>query len=76
MTNEEKSERERERVMGFLKTLDDLISWRSSATVATVAVTERYARRVLKLKKKDELQYRGLKLKCIGSAKWRANQIN
>lgn len=38
---------------------------------ATVAAVEKTVRRVLKLKKKDALEYRGLTITCIGSKAWR-----
>lgn len=47
---------------------------RPSITEATVAVTEQYARRKLRLKKDEPLVYRGLQLRCIGSKLWRERQ--
>jgi hypothetical protein len=38
---------------------------------AIVAAIESTVRRALKLKKKDPLKYRGLRIKCIGSKAWR-----
>lgn len=40
-------------------------------TEATIAVTETYARRKLKIKQGLPLEYKGLQLKCIGSPRWR-----
>jgi hypothetical protein len=61
--------------MGFIAVLDSFADYRDisrpSLTEATIAVTERYARRQLQLKKKDALVYRGLQLRCIGSKRWR-----
>jgi hypothetical protein len=65
--------------MGFLKILNDFARYREvsrpSITTATIAVTERYARRVLRLKKADPLVYRGLELKCVGSKRWRLDNL-
>jgi hypothetical protein len=64
--------------MSFIKTLDEFTTYiataRPSISTATVAVTEKTARRVLKLKKKDPLTYKGLTLKCVGSKRWRNEQ--
>jgi N-acetylglucosamine kinase-like BadF-type ATPase len=66
--------------MGFLKTLNEFADYRDRAslsiTEATVSVTEKYARRLLKIKKDEPLSYRGLTLKCIGSARWRLNNLS
>lgn len=60
--------------MGFVRVLKEFATYRETARpeidVATVAVTERYARRVLGLAKDAPLVYRGLTLKCIGSRRW------
>lgn len=40
----------------------------------TVAVTEKYARRVLGVPKGHELEYGGVPLRCIGSKVWRSRQ--
>lgn len=59
----------------FRATLRRLLSWRqhsgSRMAGVTVEVTERYARRVLRLHKRDPMVYRGLELRCIGSRRWR-----
>lgn len=59
----------------FMKDLKNFADWRDQfrpqITSATIEVTEDYARRKLKLKKKDTLVYRGLRLRCIGSRAWR-----
>lgn len=64
--------------MGFVSTLREFADYRDRAaltiTAATVAVTEKYARKVLKLKKTEPLVYRGLILHCVGSKRWRLNQ--
>jgi hypothetical protein len=66
--------------VGFVKELREFADYRDAAKlpieVATVAVTERYCRRTLRLKKRDPLAYRGLKLRCIGSARWRARAMS
>jgi len=55
----------------FLVTLHRFADWRDHAkspiNTATVEVTERYARRKLRLRKSEPLVFRGLCLKCIGS---------
>lgn len=60
---------------GFVRVLDKFADYRDisrpSIKEATVAVTETYARRRLKLKKYQPLVYRGLSLRCIGSKQWR-----
>lgn len=60
---------------GFVKVLDKFADYRDisrpSVSSVTACVTERYARRALKLKKDAPLEYRGLHLKCIGSQRWR-----
>lgn len=61
--------------MSFLEDLDKLASHIEiacpSVKVVTVAVTEKTARRQLKIKKAEPLVYRGLELKCIGSKRHR-----
>lgn len=61
--------------MNVVTALDRLASFRDisrpSLETATVEVTEKYARKRLKLKKDDPLIYKGLKLRCIGSKRWR-----
>ena len=42
---------------------------------AAIPVTERYARRKLRLKRADPLVYRGLALRCIGSSRWRQEHL-
>jgi hypothetical protein len=65
-------------LMSFLTKLDEFARYvrtaRPSITTATVAVTEKTARRALALKKADPLTYQGLQLKCIGSRRWRNEQ--
>jgi len=55
--------------------LDRFARWREkycpSITKVTVAVRESTARRILKIKKRHPLVYRGLELRCIGSPLWR-----
>lgn len=62
--------------MAFRRELDRLCDWRrtsgSRMPGVTVEVTEPYARRVLRLRRRDPLVYRGLELRCIGSRRWRA----
>jgi hypothetical protein len=55
--------------MSFVKYLPKLA--RYSVDRITVAVSEKYARRCLRLKKKDPLAYNGVPLNCIGSPAWR-----
>lgn len=61
--------------MGFKRDVDKLVDYvavsRPSVDTVTVAVTEKTARRALKLKKKDPLVYRGMSLRCIGSRRYR-----
>ena len=61
--------------MGFVAVLKRFAAYRDisrpSITVATVCVTEQYARRKLRLRKDEPLVYRGLRLRCIGSQLWR-----
>jgi hypothetical protein len=61
--------------MAFLDELNEFIDYankaRPSVSTATVAVTERTARKVLRLKKAEPLAYRGMALKCIGSRRYR-----
>lgn len=63
---------------GFVRVLTQFAQWRDSnrrsIKTATVAVTEPYARRVLGVKKNEPLEFKGLRLKCIGSRAWRSNQ--
>jgi hypothetical protein len=40
----------------------------------TVPVTENYARRVLRVKKREPLKFGHLLLRCIGSKRWRERQ--
>jgi hypothetical protein len=62
----------------FKQVLDGYIDWldqfKPTIESATIAVTERYARRRLYIKRKEPLVYRGLQLKCIGSKAWRIEQ--
>lgn len=64
--------------VGFVKRLREFADYRDKARLsiaaATVSVTERYARRVLRVKKDEPLVYRGLQLKCIGSKLYRERQ--
>lgn len=61
--------------MGFIAVLKKFADYRDSArpsiNQATIAVTEKYARKKLGIKKDEPLTYRGLKLRCIGSKLWR-----
>lgn len=62
-------------VASFKTTLDRFCDYREvsspSVTHATFDVIERTARKVLRLKKRDPLIYRGLALTCRGSRAWR-----
>jgi hypothetical protein len=62
--------------MGFLTDLRDFADYaeKSGRTVRTAAisVTERYARRVLRLKKSAPLEFRGIALRATGSKRWRS----
>lgn len=64
---------------GFMADLNKFADWcrvnKPAISEAVVAVTERYCRYRLNLKKDDELIYRGLKLKCIGSQLWRNRHV-
>lgn len=64
--------------MSFIQELDQFANYIATArpeiAQATVAVTEKTARRALKLKKAEPLVYRGLALKCVGSKRWRYEQ--
>lgn len=64
--------------MSFLSDLEKLADHIAIAcptvTTVTCAVTERYARRQLKIKRKFPLVYRGLTLKCVGSKRARKSQ--
>lgn len=66
--------------MGFLKVLRSFADYcdkgKLAVEVATVSVTEQYARRVLGVKKDQPLVYRGLKLKCVGSKRWRMEHLS
>ncbi len=61
--------------MGFVRVLKEFADYRDKARpaidTATVAVTERHARRTLGIAKGAPLVYRGLQLNCIGSKLWR-----
>ena len=61
--------------MSFIKTLDRFCDYIELSDVsikhAVIPVTERHARKALKVKKKDPLTYLGLTLKCFGSQRWR-----
>lgn len=60
---------------GFVEVLRKFADYRDHArpsiNKATVAVTEKYARKKLGIKKDEPLTYRGLTLRCIGSKLWR-----
>lgn len=62
----------------MLKDLNRFADWRDQYRMdihaVAVAVTETYARRVLKLKRSEPLVFRGLVLTCIGSKRWRQEQ--
>lgn len=55
--------------MSFAKHLPKLA--RFSVNRITLAVSEKYARRVLKIKKGEPLVWHGIPLNCIGSARYR-----
>lgn len=61
----------------FIEALNHFANYRdiSSPSInhATVDVTEKYARRRLKIGKKSPLVYRGLVLTCRGSRSYRAS---
>lgn len=63
---------------GFIEVLNKFADYRDHArpaiSQATVAVTEKYARKKLGIKKDAPLEYRGLSLRCVGSARWRQRQ--
>jgi hypothetical protein len=65
---------------GFIAVLDKFATYRDSARPsinrATVAVTERYARKKLGIKKDEPLIYRGLTLQCVGSKRWRERRFD
>lgn len=65
---------------GFLAKLEQFADYRDKARPgidrATIDVTERTARRALKLKKKEPLVYRGLTLTCRGSADYRNSRAD
>lgn len=60
---------------GFIEVLKKFADYRDHArpsiNQATVAVTEKYARKRLGIAKDAPLIYRGLSLRCIGSKLWR-----
>jgi hypothetical protein len=64
--------------MNVKDVLDRFADWREknrpSIVTATVAARETTVRRRLRLKKKDPLVYRRLKIRCIGSKRWRDEQ--
>jgi hypothetical protein len=66
--------------VSFKAVLDKFADYRDKANrqinAATVCVTERYARSVLKIKKDKPLEYRGLSLRCIGSKRWRQEHLS
>lgn len=61
--------------MTFADRLPSLIRWARrggcSLSCLTVPVTERYARWLLRLRKRDPLAYEGIPLNCVGSPSWR-----
>lgn len=61
--------------MSFMKTLEQFADWREkfrpSITIATLSVCPETARRKLRIRKGEPLEYRGLKLRCVGSKLWR-----
>jgi hypothetical protein len=65
-----------EGTMSFIKNLNKFADYiavsKPSINHATVDVTERYARKTLKVKKDEPLVFRGLTLTCRGSKRWRA----
>lgn len=64
----------------FIANLDLYIEWLHKmlkpvlGTTARINVTEKYARRKLKIKKDQPTTYRGLILICLGSHAWRQEQ--
>lgn len=62
---------------GFKQKLDQFADYRDvtkpEIAHATVDVTEKYARRKLRLKKGEPTVYRGLRLACRGSRSYRAS---
>jgi len=60
---------------GFVAVLEKFANYRDHArpsiNQATIAVTEKYARKKLGIAKDAPLIYRGLSLRCIGSKLWR-----
>lgn len=64
--------------MSFVRELDQFAAYiavsRPQINTVTVAVTEKTARRAIRLKKAAPLEYRGLQLRCIGSRRWRQEQ--
>lgn len=66
--------------MGFVAVLKRFASWRDlnrpSIAEATVAVSEQYARRKLRIKRDQPLEYRGLRLRCIGTKAWRLRHLS
>lgn len=67
--------------MSFLKTLNEFADYCEKIpglhiTSGVIAVSEKYARRRLRLKKAVPLVYRGITLRCIGSKRWREWALN
>lgn len=64
---------------GFVAVLEKFADYRDharpSVNQAVVAVTEKYARKRLGIKKDAPLVYRGLTLRCIGSKLWRERRF-
>lgn len=57
---------------GFVSVLKRLSQWSGGRPrTVTVAVTERYCRRALGIRKGEPTAYRGFYLQCIGSQRWR-----
>lgn len=65
--------------MNFIETLEQFRDYTKKSgrpiKTAVAAVTERYARRRLRVKAPEPLQYQGIKLRCIGSKRWRQENI-
>jgi hypothetical protein len=61
--------------MSVKDVLDRFADWRESSNPqvrsATIAAREATVRRALRIKKAEPLVYRGLTLRCVGSARWR-----
>jgi len=68
-----------DKVGGFIAVLEKFADYRDRAcldiTQATVAVTEKYARKKLGIEKDLPLTYRGMTLRCIGSKLWRERRF-